>query len=121
MSCRSLFAMLMILAFATVAFALPNRRPDQGLNKEIRHDPAFRAGFTDGYHQGSNDCEALSNSYNDEAGPMYQQASDGYTPQYGDLTTYQKLFRLGYIAGYKDGWDFNAGQYPPFGAGGGGP
>jgi hypothetical protein len=74
----------------------------------------------DGYRQGSNDSEALSNAYKDESGPLYDQALDGYTPQYGDQATYQQLFRLGYIEGYKAGWDFNSGQYNPLGAGGGG-
>jgi len=31
------------------------------------------------------------------------------------------LFRLGYIEGYKAGWDFNSGPVYPLGVGGGGP
>jgi len=89
--------------------------------KVDRKDPAFRAGFDDGYRQGANDSQALSSAYADESGPNYEQATDGYTTQYGDREAYQKLFRLGYVKGYKAGWDFNAGMYSCFGAGGGGP
>jgi len=116
-------ALLVGVTFAVGAFAASPKHHDNpsAVNlKLIRHDPAFRAGYMDGYHQGSNDCEANSNSYSDESGPLYGQALDGYTPQYGDQATYQKLFRLGYIVGYKAGWDFNAGQYNPLGGGGNG-
>ncbi len=54
---------------------------------------------------------ANSNTYNDESSSTYQLASNGYSAQYGDLQRYKELFRLGYIDGYKAGWDFNAGQY----------
>jgi hypothetical protein len=54
----------------------------------------------DGYRQGSNDSEALSNSYRDESGPLYDQALDGYTPQYGDQAAYQELFRQGDVESY---------------------
>jgi len=121
MSCRTALIALIASALALSAYASPSKHPHQRITKETRHDPAFRAGFNDGYRQGANDCEALSNSYKDEMGPIYERAADGYTPQYGDLASYQELFRLGYVDGYKDGWDFNAGQYTPFGAGGGGP
>jgi|GEM_PF-6484128 len=124
MNYRTVCVALTAAAFVGSAFAAHSRHLDRGrraITKEIRQDPAFRAGFTEGYRQGANDCEALSNIYKDEVGPIYQDASEGYTPEYGDLASYQKLFRLGYVDGYKDGWDFNAGQYTPFGAGGGGP
>ena len=123
-SCRIVYVALITAAFAISALAAPSKHHNQrgpAITKEIRHDPAFRKGFNDGYRQGANDSEALSNVYKDEVGPLYEQASDGYIPEYGDLASYQKLFRLGYVDGYKDGWDFNAGQYTPFGAGGGGP
>ena len=123
MSCRIVCALLLSVTFAVGAFAAsPKHQKDSGAAhaKVNRHDPAFRAGYMDGYRQGSNDSEALSNSYKDESGPLYDQALDGYTPQYGDQATYQRLFRQGYIKGYKDGWDFNSGQYNPLGAGGGG-
>jgi hypothetical protein len=69
-----------------------------------------------GDRQGGNDSEALAN-YNDQGGSAYAQATDGYTALYGDKQVYQERFRLGYIAGYKAGWDFNAGRYSPLGAG----
>jgi len=123
MSCRMIGVLLLGTAFAVSAVAASpkhDKDPSAANSKVNRHDPAFRAGYMDGYHQGSNDSEALSNSYKDQSGPVYDQALDGYTPQYGDQATYERLFRLGYIAGYKDGWDFNSGQYNPLGAGGGG-
>jgi flagellar biosynthesis/type III secretory pathway protein FliH len=115
--------LLLGTAFAVGAFAAsPKHHKDHGAahSKVNRHDPAFRTGYMDGYRQGSNDSEALSNSYRDESGPLYSEALDGYTRQYGDQASYQQLFRLGYIEGYKAGWDFNSGQYNPLGAGGGG-
>ena len=122
MSCRIVCALLLGSAFAAGAFGSPAKHHNDtsAANKVNRHDPAFRAGYMDGYRQGSNASEALANSYNDQSGPAYEQALDGYTPQYGDQATYQKLFRLGYIVGYKAGWDFNAGQYNPLGGGGNG-
>jgi hypothetical protein len=124
MNCRIACVLLLILTFAVGALASPRKhhQDSHAVNsKVIRHDPAFRAGYMDGYRQGANDSAALSNSYRDESGPIYDEALDGYTPQYGDRATYQKLFRQGYIEGYKAGWGFNSGQYTPFGAGGGGP
>lgn len=122
MSCRMTCALLLGSVFALGAFASPAKHHNDAsaANKVNRHDPAFRAGYMDGYRQGANDSEALSNSYNDQSGPVYEQAIDGYTPQYGDRAIYQKLFRLGYIEGFKAGWDFNSGQYNPLGGGGGG-
>ncbi len=122
MSCRIMCALLLGSAFAVGALGAPAKQHNaaSAANKVNRHDPAFHAGYMDGYRQGSNASEALSPGYNDQSGPTYEQAIDGYTPQYGDQATYQKLFRLGYIAGYKEGWDFNSGQYNPLGAGGGG-
>jgi hypothetical protein len=79
--------------------------------KPNANDPAYRAGYDNGYRLGANDSEANSNTYNDESGPIYALATKGYSPQYGDTEKYQELFRLGYIAGYKAGWDFNAGEY----------
>lgn len=122
MSYRISITVLLGLGFAVGAFASPKHHhgehaPEAKVN---RHDPAFRTGYMDGYRQGSNDSAALSNSYRDETGPLYEQALDGYTPVYGDQARYQTLFRRGYIEGYKAGWDFNSGQYNPLGAGGGG-
>jgi len=113
---RIMCALLLGCAFAVGAFGSPGG----AANKVNRHDPAFRAGYMDGYRQGANQSEAIALAYNDQSGPTYEQAIDGYTPQYGDRTTYQTLFRLGYIEGYKAGWDFNAGQYNSLGGGGGG-
>jgi len=123
MSGRIMCALLLGVTFAVGAFGSPAKHHNDASaaqSKATRHDPAFRAGYMDGYRQGSNDSEALSNGYRDESGPLYEQATDGYTPQYGDQATYQKLFRQGYVEGYKAGWDFNSGQYNPLGGGGGG-
>lgn len=122
MICRILCALLLGSAFVVGAFgsSAKHHNDASAANKVNRHDPAFRAGYMEGYRQGANASEALANGYNDQSGPAYEEALDGYTPQYGDQATYQKLFRLGYIAGYKEGWDFNSGQYNPLGAGGGG-
>ncbi len=117
MTGRVICVLLAAMAFAAGTHALP--RPDEAAKqaaKAMRKDPAFRAGYDDGYRRGANDSQYNSNSYNDEQGPVYDQAVDGYTPRYGDKAKYQRLFRLGYAAGYKDGWDFNAGRYPVFGA-----
>lgn len=122
MSYRIMCALLLGVTFAVGAFGAAKHHNDASAAnlKVIRHDPAFRTGYMDGYHQGYSECEANSNSYSDESGPLYDEAIDGYTPQYGDQATYQKLFRLGYIEGYKAGWDFNAGKYNPMGGVGGG-
>ena len=118
-----MWALLLGFTFTVGALGAPpkdHKDPGTVNLKVIRHDPAFRTGYMDGYRQGSNDSAALSNSYRDESGPLYDEALDGYTPQYGDQATYRKLFRQGYIEGYKAGWDFNSGQYNPLGGGGGG-
>ena len=122
MDCRIICALLLGSTLAVSALASPPKQHDPSAVKlkVNRHDPAFRAGYMDGYRQGSNASEALAAGYNDQGGPLYSEALDGYTPRYGDQAAYQKLFREGYIRGYKDGWDFNSGQYNPLGAGGGG-
>lgn len=122
MNSRLISALLLNMLMAVAASGAAAKHHDPGSAKTTinRHDPAFRIGYLDGYRQGSNDSEALSNSYRDESGPVYAQAEDGYSPQYGDLSHYQQVFRRGYIEGYKAGWDFNSGQYTPLGAGGGG-
>jgi hypothetical protein len=123
MSCRRIGCLLLFLSLTLVAVAMPGKKHDGSSAAKMkvdRHDPAFRTGYMDGYRQGSNDSEALSNAYRDEGGPVYSEALDGYTPQYGDQARYQTLFRQGYIDGYKAGWDFNSGQYNPLGAGSGG-
>lgn len=102
MRCRIMVVLLLGIAFAASALAASpkhNKDPKTAHPKVNRHDPAFRAGFKAGYREGSNDSEALSNGYRDESGPLYSDALDGYTPQYGDQTAYQQLFRQGYIAG----------------------
>jgi hypothetical protein len=118
---RIIGALLLGSALAVGALGAPAKHNNaSAANKVNRHDPAFRTGYMDGYRQGANQSEALAAGYNDQSGPAYEEAIDGYTPQYGDRTTYQTLFRLGYIEGFKAGWDFNSGQYNPLGAGGGG-
>ena len=119
---RTLSVLLVGAALASSAFALPkHHKESKEPTKAMRQDPAFRAGYDDGYRAGANDSQYNSNSYNDEVGPVYDQAIDGYSSLYGDKTQYQKLFRMGYVAGYKAGWDFNAGRYPPFGGPDDGP
>jgi hypothetical protein len=114
MSYRILYALLLGMFAATVALpAKRNNDPGAARTKANRHDPAFRAGYMDGYRQGASDSEALVSGYNDQHGSDYEQAINGYTAKYGDLETYQNLFRQGYIDGYKAGWDFNSGQYSP--------
>jgi len=117
--CRTVF-LLAAVALALPAFGARNQTPTAASlagRKINRKDPAFAAGYEHGYRQGATSSAALSSSYNDQGGPVYDEAIEGYTPQYGDLGTYQRLFRYGYIAGYKAGWDFNSGQYNPLGAG----
>jgi hypothetical protein len=123
MSGRVIRALFMSSALAASAVALPTKhqKDANAPTKAMRHDAAFRAGYGDGWGQGANDAEALSSSYKDESGPLFEEANDGYTHKYGDYETYRKLFRLGYIAGYKAGWDYNVGQYCSFGCAGGGP
>jgi hypothetical protein len=79
--------------------------------KQLRKDPAYRAGYDHGYRRGATDSAANSNSYDEGGGPLYELATDGYSPEYGDREKYQRLFRVGYVDGYKAGWDFNAGRY----------
>lgn len=122
MSGRSLIFALLLAAFSAGAYAQPKPPKDQvKVTKADRKDPAFRHGYDDGYRVGANDSRYNSNSYNDQNSSVYDDAIDGYYPKYGDVAQYQRLFRLGYIAGYKAGWDFNAGRYPPFGGPDDGP
>ena len=117
-SCRIALVLLVGAAFAVGAFAAPPQHHEKARAADVkvdRHDPAFRTGYMDGYRQGANDSQALSSSYKDQSGPVYEEALDGYTPEYGDRATYELRFRRGYIAGYKDGWDFNSGKYSPLG------
>lgn len=114
------FFLLVAVAFASRASGSRNQAQSAASragSKINRKDPAFAAGYKHGYRQGATSSEALSSSYNDQSGPVYEEAIAGYTPQYGDRAAYQRLFRYGYIAGYKAGWDFNSGQYNPLGAG----
>ncbi|HYB76812.1 MAG TPA: hypothetical protein VEE85_01305 [Candidatus Bathyarchaeia archaeon] len=118
--CRRAFFLLAAVAFALQAFGAPDQAPiaaAQVVRKINRKDSAFATGYKYGYRQGARSSAALSSSYNDQSGPVYEEAIAGYTPQYGDRALYQKLFRCGYIAGYKAGWDFNSGLYNPLGAG----
>ena len=86
--------------------------PQPALNaKQVRRDPAYRKGYERGYQQGANDSAANSSSYNDQSGPVYEAGDDGYSAEYGERERYQKVFRLGYVVGYKEGWDYNAGRY----------
>jgi hypothetical protein len=111
--------LLLAVAFALDAYASPHHGQNNATQvnlKIYRKDPAFVSGFDEGYRRGANDSEAMAN-YNDQNTAAYQDATDGYTTQYGEKATYQQRFRLGYIAGYKSGWDYNAGMYNPMGAG----
>lgn len=115
-----MFIPLLALTFALNAFGSPNHDHNSAAKAQLkvnRKDPAFVAGYDEGYRQGANDSHALTNYYNDEGTPAYQDASDGYMAQYGDKAAYQQRFRLGYVDGYKAGWDFNAGMYSPLGGG----
>jgi hypothetical protein len=107
------------LALLPVGVTAANRSSDHPKSKihNVRKDPAFVRGYADGYREGSKDAHALSNAYRDESGPIYEQAGDGYTPQYGDEATYKRRFRRGYVEGYKAGWDFDAGAYGVVGVG----
>jgi hypothetical protein len=97
-----------ILLLSSLAF--PAHKP---VHKENPKDPAFVHGYDDGYRIGAQDSAVLSSAYRDANGPIYEQATDAYTPSYRDLEIYKRRFRRGYIEGYKAGWDFNAGQYSP--------
>ena len=122
MSRRIAVAVLLASLFSLAASASTSKHPgERPAAKAPHHDPAFRQGFDDGYREGAKDAAALSNVYQDRSSALYDQADDGYTQQYGDEARYQRLFREGYIRGYKAGWDFNAGQYCSLGCGGGGP
>jgi len=118
---RGPWVLVFAVTFALGGFGSANKRQardnaSQAQRKVNRRDPAFVAGYDEGYRQGANDSEALA-SYNDQGSSAYAQATDGYTAPYGDKEVYQQRFRLGYIAGYKAGWDFNSGLYNPLGAG----
>jgi len=111
--------LLVAVSFAAGAFASRNHGQKNASSTQLkvnRKDSAFVAGFDDGYRRGANDSQALAN-YNDQGTASYQDATDGYTAQYGEKALYQQRYRLGYIAGYKSGWDYNAGMYNPIGAG----
>ena len=123
MSSRAIWTVAVTITLVISAHAAPRKHHDKATPAQFkgnRTDPAFRTGYDDGYRQGSNDSHALGN-YADESGPYYAAALDGYTSQYGDEESYKKLFRLGYINGYKDGFDSNFGMYNSLGCGGGSP
>lgn len=105
-----MFVLLVAISFALDAFG-SHHDTQNGASQDNRKDPAFVVGYDKGYRRGAVDSMTLSDAYRDESGRVYEQAIDGYTPQYGDRAGYQRLFREGYIAGYKAGWDFEAGQY----------
>ena len=111
-----LSVLLIAITFALDGYASSNRTQNnaqQAHLKASRKDPAFVAGYDKGYRRGALDSMTLANAYRDEGGAVYKQATDGYTPQYGDLAAYQRRFRRGYSEGYEQGWDFNVGQYIP--------
>ncbi len=115
-----MLGLLVAVALAQGAFGSRNRAHDNASKVRLkvnRKDPAFVAGYDEGYRRGSNDSHAFAN-YNDQGSAFYEQATEGYTAQYGDKATYQERFRLGYVEGYKAGWDFNAGMYSPLGGAG---
>ena len=116
---RRTWVLVFTVTFALGAFGSPDKHHNNASKvplKVSRKDPAFVAGYDEGYRQGGNDSQALAN-YRDQGGAAYAEATDGYTALYGDREAYQQRFRLGYMAGYKAGWDFNAGRYNPMGAG----
>lgn len=111
-----LSVLLIAITFPLDGFASSNRTQNNAEQVHLKvsgKDPAFVAGYDEGYRQGAFDSETLANAYRDEAGPIYRRANDGYTPRYGDQAAYQRRFRRGYSEGYEQGWDFNAGQYIP--------
>lgn len=114
---KTLLLAVALLSLPATALAANHRDHAKSKVHINRKDPAFVQGYEDGYRQGSNDAHALSNVYRDESGPVYEQASDGYSAQYGDQEAYRRRFRRGYIDGYKAGWDFNAGAYGVLGVG----
>ena len=120
MNHRILCALLLGCVFAVGAYAVPSKQ-HKAKAKIDRHDPAFRTGYLDGWREGAKDSAALSNSYNDQSSQTYADANDGFSHQYGDFEKYRALFRHGYVDGYRDGWNYNAGYYCPFGCAGGGP
>jgi hypothetical protein len=114
-----MFFPVFIVTFALGTFGSPRKhhdvkKTDTSDLKVNRKDPAFVAGYDEGYRQGANDSHASAN-YSDQSGPFYEQATNGYTTLYGDKQIYQQRFRVGYIDGYKAGWDLNAGMYSPLG------
>jgi len=118
---RRTWVIFFAVTFTLGAFGWPDKHrdhksPNKAELKLIRKDPAFIVGYDAGYRQGGNDSHALAN-YSDESGPVFGQATDGYTSQYGDKEAYRQRFRQGYIAGYKEGWDAIAGMYVPMGGG----
>ncbi len=116
---RGTCVLVFAVTFALAAFGSPDKHHNNASKVQLkvsRKDPAFVAGYDEGYRQGGNDSHAFAN-YNDQGGSAYAQATDGYTALYGGKEAYQQRFRLGYIAGYKAGWDFNAGMYNPLGSG----
>ena len=119
MSYRIAAAALLALVFALAVPVSADKTNDTAKidRKALHRDPAYRKGYDDGYRMGNNAAQANSSAYNDEDGPLFDQADDGYTAEYGDRAKYQKVFRLGYVAGYKAGWDSSAGRYAPFGPG----
>jgi len=115
---RVFFLSLLLIAitFALDGFASSNQTQNNAQQTHVkvsRKDPAFVVGYNKGYRRGALDSMTLANTYRDEGGPVYRQATDGYTAQYGDLAAYQRRFRRGYSEGYEQGWDFEAGQYIP--------
>lgn len=114
---RRMLCLLVAVTLAQAAFGSRNHAYNNVSKVDLRvnrKDPAFVAGYDEGYRQGANDSHALAN-YNDEGTASYEQATAGYTAQYGDKAMYQERFRLGYVEGYKAGWDFNVGMYSPLG------
>jgi flagellar biosynthesis/type III secretory pathway protein FliH len=113
---------VMGLAVATPAGAQVPSRPDWAYANEARqpYNEARRLAYDNGYREGVTEGERDARrrdafNYQDER--TWQRADKGYHRSFGDRERYEQSFRVGYSAGYSDGYRRYGGN-PGYGSNG---
>jgi len=79
-------------------------------------DRAYDNGYRDGLSEGERDARD-GREFSFVRAEMYRAADEGYRRDDGDLNDYRQMFRRGFEAGYREGFERNAratarGPYP---------
>ena len=107
-----------VLGTPPAAEAQRNRPDDYGLqfqsarpgdygpgqrNSRPHQEPAFAAGFEDGYERGLGDGRD-GERYDPVRHREYRDAENGYTASYGSKDAYRNNYRAGFRQGYEEGY-----------------